>query len=75
MIRWDLDEIARLMDKHGIRNRKHLGELAGLSLPTTYNVTASGPLTRIDVPTLEGLANALKCEPWALLVYEPDDRR
>lgn len=72
MIRWDLAEIDRLMAERGIPNRKRLGELAELSLPTTYNISNSGALTRIDVPTLEALARVLKCSPLELLDYTPD---
>ena len=73
MIRWDLERIDALMRKQGIPNRRQLGELAGLSLPTTYNISNSGSLTRVDVPTLEALASALgvKDEPLTLLCYEP----
>lgn len=73
MIRWNLDEIARQMARNGIANRKQLGEVAGLSMPTAYNIAGSGPLTRIDVPTLEALARAFKCKPWSLLEYTPDE--
>jgi DNA-binding Xre family transcriptional regulator len=72
MIQWDLAEIGRQMGKAGIANRKQLSERAGISLPTAYALAESGPLQRIDVPTLEALARVFDCSPWVLLAYSPD---
>lgn len=73
MVTWNLPEIARLMAARGIPTRKALGAAAGLSMPTAYNVTASGPLSRLDVPTFEALVRVLKPDsPWDLLTYSAD---
>lgn len=74
MIQWNLAEIARLMAKRGIRNRKHLSEVVDISMPTAYAVMQGGVMQRIDVPTLEALTRALRpASPWALLEYIPDE--
>lgn len=71
MIRWDLEAIDAAMAAKGIANRRQLGAAAELSLPTTYAIAKSGPLTRIDVPTLEALARTLGVHPLDLLRYDP----
>jgi DNA-binding Xre family transcriptional regulator len=71
MILYNLEAIEKGMARKGIANRKQLGAVAGLSLPTAYAIAKSGPLTRIDVPTLEAIARALDVNPLTLLRYEP----
>lgn len=70
---WNVKEIARLMGEHELRTQQQVNEAAGLSRLTMYNILRAGPLTRIDVPTLEALARTFHCSPWALLEYFPDD--
>lgn len=56
---WNLDEIAHLMAARGITTQQGLNTAAGLSRLTMHNIARAGPLTRIDVPTVDGLAKAL----------------
>jgi len=73
MVTWNLSEIARLMAARSYPTRASVGEAAGLSLPTMYNITASGPLSRLDIPTFQALVRVLKpASPWDLLTYTPD---
>lgn len=69
---WDLPKIHRRMRDLGISSQQELNRVADLSRLTMHNITRSGPLTRIDVPTLEKLAKALDVKPLDLLRYEPD---
>lgn len=71
MIFWDMEAIERGMRRKGIPNRRQLGERAGLSLPTTYAIAKAGRLTRLDIPTLEAIAEVLDVNPLSLLRYEP----
>jgi len=68
---WNLPEISRLMGERGIVSQQEMNRRAGVSRLTMHNISKSGPLTRIDVPVLEGLAKALGVQPWDLLRYEP----
>lgn len=64
MIRFDVRAQAR---KHHVSNAHQLAAYAHLTLPVAYRVWSGEPLQRIEVATLEALATAFKCKPWALL--------
>ncbi len=66
MIHWN---VAALQKRHGIPNAHQLAAKASLTLPAAYRVWEGKPLKRIDVATLEKLAEHLKCSPWSLLEY------
>lgn len=69
MIRWNVQPTAK---RHHVPNAHQLAAYASLTLPVAYRVWSNAGLDRIDVTTLEALARAFKCKPWALLVYEPE---
>lgn len=56
---WNLKEIDRLMAEQGIPTQQELNRRAGLSRLTMHNISRSGSLGRIDVPTMEALARVL----------------
>ena len=65
-IRWNL---APLMAKKKIANPNQLAERVGLTLPVAYRVCEDRDIERIDVATLDRLAEFFKCPPWHLLTY------
>lgn len=70
---WNLREIARLMAEHDIPTEAELNRRAGLSRMTMRNIRLAGALTRIDVPTVDGLARAFglkRDERWRLFIVE-----
>jgi DNA-binding Xre family transcriptional regulator len=69
MITWNLAVIAKQMEKRRLANAHQLHEYTGLTVPTAYNVLSGAVLQRIDVATLETLADKLNCSPWRLLTY------
>lgn len=69
MIRY---RIAKHMARKGWTTAYQLAQGAGITQPAAHRVLASEPLQRIDVATLEALAEAFRVKPWALLIYEPD---
>lgn len=70
---WNLKAINRLMAERGIATQQELNRRAKLSRLTMHNISRSGRLTRLDIPTIEALTRALGLsDPWSLLTYTPD---
>ncbi len=57
------------MAKRGIANPNQLAERTGLTLPVAYRVCRGMDLERIEIATLETLAEYFRCSPWRLLEY------
>ncbi|MGH9887097.1 MAG: helix-turn-helix domain-containing protein [bacterium] len=75
MIRWNVDVIRAHMERHGWENANQLAIGARLTAPVAARVLAGGPLERIEVATLEHLAEAFRVKPWTLLEYAKDSAR
>ncbi len=73
---WNLKEIDQLMRTRGIGTQAELNRLAGLSRLTMFNVSRAGALTRLDLPTLDGIARVLGLRgaaKWQLLTVTDDE--
>lgn len=71
MIRWN---VAKHMDRKGWPLAYDLYKHVGIPKPTARRVVDGAEIReKIDVRTLEALARAFKCKPWALLDYIPDE--
>ena len=71
MFKWKVKEVAQ---EKGIASAIQLADLADVA-PGTATALWYGRPTRIDLPTLNRVCKALKCAPWDVLVYTPEDKR
>lgn len=68
MLIWNLGPHMR---EKGWTNAHQLAKAANINVATAYNVLAAGALTRIDVPTVERLADAFGVPWWHLFERIP----
>lgn len=69
MIRYHVEVIRAHMAKRGWENASQLAREAKLTAPLAARVLAGESLERIEVATLERLAEAFNVKPWTLLEY------